>query len=88
MEEHVSIYICGSENDALLRDEFIKHLGHLKHGAVSINHHDTIGPGHNREAAIEKYLADADIILLLVSPDFVDDPKCRESSLSSFVLLI
>ena len=69
-------YVYAHEDDAL-RKELAKHLGILRRSSQIIEWHDhEIPAGAEWEREIELHLNLADIILLLVSPDFVASDYC------------
>ncbi|MFL5656114.1 MAG: toll/interleukin-1 receptor domain-containing protein [Ktedonobacteraceae bacterium] len=73
----IKIFYCYARKDEKLRDELEKHLGPLKRSGWIITWHDhEIQPGAERESEIDARLRKADIILLLVSPDFIHSDYC------------
>jgi hypothetical protein len=76
---HKAITLCYSyaHADEALRQELEKHLATLKRQRyISAWHDRQITPGMEWEAEINKYLETADIILLLVSADFIASDYC------------
>jgi hypothetical protein len=63
-----SVYIVSDPKDESFRDELAKNLKPL---ALDIKHEGTIDPGTDREEAIKEGINKADIILLMVSADFL-----------------
>ena len=75
----VSIFYSYSHADGPIRDELEKHLATLKRlGLVETWHDRQIGPGEEWKSEIDQHLISADIILLLVSPDFIASNYCYE----------
>lgn len=73
----VSIFFSYSHRDESLRDELEKHLAGLKHqGLIDTWHDRRITAGEEVDDAISEHLEKADIILLLVSPDFIASDYC------------
>ena len=73
------IFISYSHKDEELRKELEKHLAELKRQEIVTTWSDEqIRPGEELDNAIEEELERADIILLLVSPDFLASTYCRE----------
>ena len=73
------IFISYAHEDEELRKELEKHLSELKRQkVVTIWSDEQIRPGEELDSAIKKELESADIILLLVSPDFLASTYCRE----------
>ncbi|MCK6589776.1 MAG: toll/interleukin-1 receptor domain-containing protein, partial [Polyangiaceae bacterium] len=71
-----------SHKDEALRDELETHLTILKRQNLIEPWHDRrIEPGTNWAGAIDKNLEEADIILLLVSADFIASPYCYEKEM-------
>lgn len=65
--------------DEALRDELEKHLSILKRqGVISPWHDRRIGPGEDFTHQISSHLEEADIILLLVSSDFLASDYCYD----------
>src|SRR5208337_3132112 len=63
--------------DELLRDEIEDHLSLLKRqGLISAWHDRMIGAGDEWKGHVAKQLAEADIIILLVSPSFMASDYC------------
>ncbi|HWS83152.1 MAG TPA: TIR domain-containing protein [Ktedonobacteraceae bacterium] len=68
----IKIFYCYAHADQMLRDELEKHLSPLKRLKYITGFFDRqILAGANFEQEIEKNLDSADIILILVSPDFI-----------------
>ncbi len=68
-----------SHADEDLRNQLEKHLSPLKRmGRIETWHDRRIVAGEEFGTEIDQNFADADIILLLVSPDFIDSDYCYE----------
>ena len=68
----VTVFFSYSPKDASLRDELDRHLTPLKQsGAISSWHDQEILPGSPRDEEINERLRTVDIILLLISADFL-----------------
>ncbi len=73
----VNIFLCYAREDELLRQGLEKQLRILRRQSlIEIWHDREIGAGTDWEREITKHLNTADIILLLVSPDFMDSDYC------------
>ena len=73
------VFFSYSHKDEQLRDELEKHLASLKHRGLIESWHDRrIGAGEEWELSINSHLHDADVILLLVSSDFIASRYCYE----------
>lgn len=73
------IFFSYSHKDETLRDELEKHLSILKRqGLIETWHDRQIGAGNNFSDNISSNLEAADIILLLVSADFLDSDYCYD----------
>ncbi len=73
----ITIFYSYAHEDQLLRDELDKHLSILKRQGIVKSWHDrNIGAGNEWAAEIDHYLKSADIILLLISPDFIASDYC------------
>lgn len=70
--------------DEALRNELEKHLSPLKRmGKISTWHDRRIVPGEEFEGQIDHYFSTADIILLLVSSDFIASDYCYQIEMSN-----
>lgn len=75
----ISLFFSYSHTDEHLRDELEKHLAGLKHqGIISTWHDRRIGAGEEWAAQIDENLRSADVILLLVSADFIASRYCYD----------
>lgn len=68
----VKLFISYSHKDKKLLDELEKHLGPLvRQGVIETWHDRSISPGEDWKKAISAHLEESDIILLLLSADFL-----------------
>lgn len=75
--EPVSLFYSYSHADETLRDKLEKHLATLRRLGLISNWHDRrINPGKEWVRQLDENLLKADIILLLVSPDFINSDYC------------
>ncbi len=75
----LSVFISYSHRDEELRSELDKHLAGLRRSsAISSWYDGRIGPGEEIDDEIDTQLAAADIILLLVSADFLASDYCYD----------
>ena len=75
----VKIFFSYSHRDEPLRDELEKHFSLLKRSAIIKTWHDRrIGAGEEFDKNISQYLESADIILLLISADFLASDYCYD----------
>lgn len=82
--EPIELFYSYSHKDELLRDELEKHLSILKRQGVIAGWHDRkITPGAEWGQNIDKYLATAHIVLLLISSDFLASDYCYEKEMQS-----
>ncbi|MDF5735144.1 MULTISPECIES: GUN4 domain-containing protein [unclassified Nostoc] len=73
----LKLFFSYSHKDEALRDELAKHLRTLiREGVISSWHDHKILPGEEWDHQINDNLNTADIILLLVSSDFIDSDYC------------
>lgn len=76
------LFISYSHRDEELRDDLVKHLTSLKReGLIEIWHDRDLTPGTNIDDAISDRLASADIVLILVSPDFIASEYCYSTEM-------
>jgi predicted phosphodiesterase len=79
----VEIFYSYSHKDEKLRNRLETHLSLLKQQGLVINWHDRkIGAGKEWENKIEEHLNTADIILLLISPDFLASDYCYSNEMN------
>ena len=72
------LFYSYSHRDEEFRDAMEKHLAMLKHDRLIDEWHDRkILPGQDIHNEIASHLNDADIVLLLLSSDFLASPECR-----------
>jgi tetratricopeptide (TPR) repeat protein len=73
----LKLFYCYARADKALRDELDLHLACLKHLDLITSWHDgEIPPGNLWEEEIDKQLKSAHLILLLITPDFIDSDYC------------
>lgn len=74
-----SVFFSYSHADEALRDQLEKQLSMLKRqGAIATWHDRRIGAGNVIDAAIDEHIDSDEIILLLVSPDFLASDYCYD----------
>jgi hypothetical protein len=79
LETEIKLFCSYSHRDEHLRDELAKHLKLLeRQGLVRSWHDRKIGAGGLWKEAIDRNLEEADIILLLISADFLASDYCFE----------
>lgn len=75
----VSVFFSYSHRDESLRDELEVHLSVLKRdGTIDTWHDRRIGAGEEFAGEIDEYLENSQIVLLLVSPYFLDSDYCYD----------
>src|SRR5437773_3305852 len=73
----LEIYFSYHHKDEVLREELEKHLSLLKRQGLVTNWNDReIVAGQEWGGEIDKHINTADIILLLISPDFIASDYC------------
>jgi formylglycine-generating enzyme required for sulfatase activity len=73
----LSLFYSYSHRDEAFREDLEKHLAFLRRSGLIAEWHDRkIGAGDEWKAQIDHHLATADIVLLLVSADFIDSDYC------------
>ncbi|RWX40294.1 toll/interleukin-1 receptor domain-containing protein [Rhizobium leguminosarum] len=78
-----SVFFSYSHADEALRDQLEKQLSILKRQGIIETWHDRrIGAGEEIDRAISTNLLSADIILLLVSPDFINSDYCYDREMT------
>lgn len=78
-----SVFFSYSHADEALRDQLEKQLSILRRQGVIETWHDRrIGAGEEIDKAISENLTSADIILLLISPDFINSDYCYDREMT------
>ena len=79
----ISIFVSYSHKDQVLREELDTHLAMLKRqGVIDVWHDRRIRAGEAIDQAIDAALERAQVILLLVSPDFIASDYCYEREMA------
>ncbi len=79
-----SAFISYSHADEELRNKFETHLAMLKReGAIEVWHDRQMLPGDAVDETISRYLLDADVIIALISPEYLASSYCYEKELSA-----
>lgn len=77
LTSRVRIFLSYAHRDEKLRNELDKHLSPLRRSALVDAWHDRrIMPGGEIDREIDQHLVSADLILLLISPDFINSDYC------------
>ncbi|MDZ4031829.1 toll/interleukin-1 receptor domain-containing protein [Kluyvera ascorbata] len=80
----ISLVFSYSHVDEALRNELEKHLSPLKRmGKITTWHDRRIAPGLEFEHQIDHYFSKADIILLLISCDFIASDYCYQVEMTN-----
>ena len=78
----VTVFCSYSHRDEDLREELDKHIKLLeRRGVISVWHDRKIGAGEEWKEEIDEQLESADVILLLISPDFIASDYCYDIEL-------
>lgn len=78
----VNIFIAYSHKDESLKDELLKHLAPLRRSKLITDWHDRkLLAGQKLDSEIDKKLKNSNIILLLISADFIDSDYCYEKEM-------
>jgi hypothetical protein len=79
-QQPIEVFFSYSREDKPLRDKLEIHLSSLKRqGVISAWHDRQIVAGSEWEEEIDRHMRTADIILLLISPDFVASKYCYDT---------
>lgn len=77
MNQPLSVFISYSHHDAAIKDKLTIHLASLKReNKISPWQDQKIEAGDNWDDAIRQALRAADIVLLLITPNFIDSDYC------------
>lgn len=87
--ENISIFITYAVEDQPILDKLLEHLSPLLHNGLvnNIHHNGSIDAGLNWEKATQDALSSADIILLLVSSDFMASDNCYNKDMQAALSL-
>ncbi len=78
-EEPLTVFISYSRKDRDLLQQLCKFLVPLEsEGLITVLYDAQIDPGKNWSEMVKRYLAKSDIVLLLVSTDFLISPACQD----------
>ncbi|NRT58656.1 toll/interleukin-1 receptor domain-containing protein [Sphaerotilus uruguayifluvii] len=73
----LSLFLSYSHKDEAFRSELVGHLAPLKHQGIILEWTDRqISPGSEWEPEILEKLGQADIVILLISSDFINSKYC------------
>ena len=76
-EAAINVFFSYSHQDEEFKDELVKHLSILQRQGVILGWHDRmIAPGSEWDREINAHLSSADIILLMISSDFLASSYC------------
>lgn len=82
VQRPIELFYSYAQEDEELRQEIEKHLSHLvQQGQITAWHQQMIVPGSNRGQEIDTHLNTAQIILLLVSSDFLASDYCYRTEM-------
>lgn len=82
----VKLVFSYAHADEALRNELEKHLAPLRRqGLIEPWHDRRIVPGQEFGGEIERHFEDADIVLLLISPDFINSDYCYDVEMKQAV---
>jgi hypothetical protein len=73
----LNVFLSYAHRDERLREELDKHLSALRRSAVIASWHDRrISPGAELDCEVDEHLNSSDLVLLLISPDFMNSDYC------------
>jgi hypothetical protein len=77
--QSIELFFSYAHEDELLRNELAKHLRLLeRQGVITAWHDRKIGAGREWKGQIDEHLNAAEVILLLISSDFLDSDYCYD----------
>ncbi|QWF71773.1 SUMF1/EgtB/PvdO family nonheme iron enzyme [Methylomonas paludis] len=81
-KKSISLFVTYAREDEIYRKELAKWLKPLQQqGLIGISNHKAILSGEYRENHIDYHLETADLVLLLISPDFIDSDYCYQNEM-------
>ena len=85
--EKIKLFYSYSHKDEQYREQLEKHLATLRDDQIIDEWHDRkIDGGEDVDKTIDAQLNNSHIILLLMSPDFIDSPYCKKEVKRAFSL--
>lgn len=79
MRPPLRVFYSYSHRDEALRDQLQAHLSPMERQGLIRGWHDRrIGPGDDWSGELDRRLEEADLILLLISPDFIASDYCHQ----------
>ncbi|WP_181387085.1 toll/interleukin-1 receptor domain-containing protein [Streptomyces sp. Act143] len=82
-EQGFTLFYSYAHEDEALRDELSKHLRTMERQGVLRGWHDReISAGAEWQGEIDRHLRTADVVLLLISPDFMASDYCHDVELA------
>ena len=77
------VFLSYAHADEAFKNELVKHLAPLRRrGAISVWHDRRLVPGAPLDATISAELEAADLVLMLISVDFVDSDYCWDKEMT------
>jgi internalin A len=75
--DSIKIFCCYASKDKGLEEQLVNHLEPMRRtGQVTIWHDRELLPGMEWKQEIDKHLNTSDIVLLLISPNFMSSDYC------------
>ncbi|MBB3877795.1 toll/interleukin-1 receptor domain-containing protein [Sphingomonas pseudosanguinis] len=75
-------FISYTHADSALKEQFVRHLAPLRReGLIDIWHDGMLRPGEHLDPTVQAALAASDIVILLVSSDFMNSEYCYEQEM-------
>ena len=78
MPSPVDVFVCYAPADEGRRIELTKHLGSLRKQNLIREYDQRVLPGDEREQVVVQHIASAQLILLLISSDFINSYHCYD----------
>ena len=75
-------FISYTHADTALKEQLVRHLAPLRReGLIDLWHDGMLRPGEHLDPAVQAALADSDVVILLVSADFIASEYCYEQEM-------
>ena len=75
-------FISYTHADSALKEQFVRHLAPLqREGLIELWHDGMLRPGEHLDPAVQAALAASDVVILLVSADFIASEYCYEQEM-------
>lgn len=73
------VFISAASEDKVFLTELLRQVSPMyRNGLITVQHAGTIEPGRDRKKELHRFIQEAEVILLLISPSYLDSERCHE----------